>query len=96
MDTDLVNYDNKHRTSLRRELEMAVDAVVTFEPAYTMQFFKDVKLYGIDEAKTYLLRFIDKGYHSPDDLAEDVLKVCKVIEKIHSKLGDHFIPTSSY
>jgi hypothetical protein len=79
-------YDEANQTSLVRELEMTVYGIVTFEPQYCAQFFTDCRLYGIDEAKTYLINFIEKRYHSPNQLSKDVAKLSKLIGDIHEAL----------
>lgn len=61
---DLYHMDIETGSSLVRELEMAVDRLVSFEPAYCAQFFSDVRLYNLQEAKAYLLNFLtNKGHH---------------------------------
>jgi hypothetical protein len=82
----LYKWDSSHDTSYVRELEMTVDAIVTFEPAYCAQFFIDCRLYGIDEAKMYLVNFVEKRYHSPNQLAKDVARLSKLIGDIHEAL----------
>lgn len=49
----LKNWDNQHDSSIVRELEMSVDAVL-IDSTYSIQFWKDVELYGIREALQYL------------------------------------------
>jgi len=46
-------YDASHDSSLVRELEMAVDAL-TKSDGYSVQFWRDVELYGLREALIYL------------------------------------------
>jgi hypothetical protein len=82
----IYRYDQSHNTTYVRELEMTVDGIVTFEPQYSVQFFTDCRLYGIDEAKTYLINFIEKRYHSPNQLSKDVAKLSKLIGDIHEAL----------
>lgn len=50
----LEQYDLANDTSWVRTIEMYGDAVMCNHP-YTVQFWNDVKLYGLDEALTYLV-----------------------------------------
>lgn len=60
---DLEEHDTSHDTSLIRELEMSVDALVSgTEAAYCGQFFYDCRVYGLKEAKCYLLNFVTSKY----------------------------------
>lgn len=77
------SWDARNGTSYVRELEMAVDKVVTFDPPYCAQFFVDCRLYGIDEATVYLHKFIDKKYQSPNDLAHDMNAVNDKVNEIY-------------
>jgi hypothetical protein len=49
----LRNLEEAHRESFVRELEMEVDGCIP-EPGARVQFWKDVELYGIDEAILYV------------------------------------------
>lgn len=49
----MVQWDIEHDSSIVRELEMHVDVVLT-QSAYSPQFWKDVRLYGVAEAMLYL------------------------------------------
>lgn len=82
----LYHHDQSHKTCFVRKLEMTVDSIVTFEPGYAAQFFTDCRLYGIDEAKTYLVNFIEKRYHSPNQLSKDVARLSKLVGDIHEAL----------
>ena len=59
---DLVEYDRRKGTSLVRELEMEVDGALT-TPHYSVQFWKDVRLYGLREAVAY----VRNGNHGDAD-----------------------------
>jgi hypothetical protein len=50
---DLAAHDNAKSDSTIRLLEMTVDSVVP-EMGYSIQFWRDVRLYGVDEAIMYL------------------------------------------
>lgn len=59
--TELEKMDERFDTSMIREIEMTVDAIVTrINPIYGIQFWRDVQLYGIKEALMYLDNFIAK------------------------------------
>lgn len=90
----LEKFDRINDTSYIREVEMIVDSIVTFEPRYSMQFFADFRLYGIDEAKTYLIKFVAKNYQSPDDLAQDISKLSLLIDKIHNAYGTGLVASA--
>lgn len=49
----LQEYDLANDTSHVREIEMAVDASL-LDTAYAVQFWKDVRMYGLKEAVLYL------------------------------------------
>lgn len=49
----LEDYDINNDTSIVRELEMTADAAIDV-PGYSIQFWHDVALYGIDEAILYV------------------------------------------
>lgn len=68
---DLVAYDRKNGTSLVRELEMEVDAALTTS-SYAVQFWRDMKLYGLKEAIAY----VRNGNHGDAD------KIQKAADKI--------------
>lgn len=51
--TQLLDFDFNNGTSLIRELEMTVDQEIT-TPGYVPQFWRDVELYGVDEAILYV------------------------------------------
>lgn len=46
---DIERYDESTGSSLIRELEMAVDAAIR-DQGYSMQFWLDMRLYGLDES----------------------------------------------
>jgi hypothetical protein len=50
---DMRQHDLAHGECLVRELEMTVDGELR-EAAYSVQFWRDMELYGIDEAMDYL------------------------------------------
>ncbi len=61
---DLEQHDRNQSDSTIRLLEMTVDNVVP-ETGYSVQFWQDVKLYGVDEAILYLKDTVtDKQYIS--------------------------------
>lgn len=49
----LEKHDKDHNDSLVRLIEMKVDAF-NLESGYRLQFWRDVKLYGVDEALSYV------------------------------------------
>jgi hypothetical protein len=51
---DLEQHDIKKDDSVVRQLEMIVDSCIT-SPGYTLQFWTDVRVYGVDEAILYVL-----------------------------------------
>lgn len=55
---DFEAYDQRFDQSTIREIEMAVDALVAGEQGYCGQFFYDLQVYGLKEAKMYLLDFV--------------------------------------
>ena len=59
-------YDWGHDTSIVRELEMTCDSVIT-PSSYIPQFWKDVQLYGVDEAILYVR---NGKYGNADAIAE--------------------------
>lgn len=50
---DLRDHDLRHDSSIVRQLEMQVDAAIN-EAGYRLQFWRDVSLYGVDEAILYV------------------------------------------
>lgn len=50
---DLDRHDLEHDDCVVRQLEMEVDAAIT-SPGYAVQFWRDVRLYGMDEAILYV------------------------------------------
>lgn len=50
---DLQKHDTEKDDSVVRKLEMSVDSVVK-DIGYSIQFWQDVKIYGVDEAILYL------------------------------------------
>lgn len=50
---DLRNHDLEYDDDLVREIEMIVDSVL-IQTGYAIQFWRDVAIYGIDEALLYL------------------------------------------
>lgn len=58
---DLEKYDAENDASIIRELEMSVDSVIR-DIEYSVQFWKDVRLYGVEEAILYL----ENNYHNYD------------------------------
>lgn len=50
---DLRDHDLRHNDSVVRSLEMQVDAAIN-EAGYRLQFWRDVALYGVDEAILYV------------------------------------------
>ena len=56
---DLEKYDAENDASIIRELEMSVDSVIR-DIDYSVQFWKDVRLYGVEEAILYL----ENNYHN--------------------------------
>jgi len=79
---DLESYDAQHGTSLVRELEMAVDALVN--AAYCGQFFTDCRVHGLREAKTYLLNFVSKTYGHTRHKLEDKFNT------VFNRIVEHF------
>lgn len=63
---DLRDYDLRRDDSVVRQLEMQVDAAIN-EAGYRLQFWKDVALYGVDEAILYVR---NGGYGNADAIAE--------------------------
>lgn len=64
--------DTQKGTSYLRQIEMTVDQVVThYDPAYGVQFWRDVAIYGLKEAMMYLDGFVKskggKGYDHKDE-----------------------------
>lgn len=57
--SDLEKYDVENNDSFIRLLEMNVDSVVP-QLGYSVQFWRDVKLYGVDEAIAYLKEVINE------------------------------------
>lgn len=51
-------YDAEHNKSLLRELEMLIDSIC-YDQGMVIQFFRDLKLYGIREAMAYLRQNFD-------------------------------------
>ncbi len=50
----LRKYDAEHEdSSIVRALEMEADSAIT-APGYSLQFWRDVQLYGVDEAILYV------------------------------------------
>jgi hypothetical protein len=86
----LVGYDQNHRSSaMVRELEMQVDSITCHlhHQPYSLQFFNDCRLYGIDEAYLYLWRFAHKneGETLAPILMQDFQKLKDMIERIKGK-----------
>jgi hypothetical protein len=60
----ILDYDKCMDTSYYRELEMSVDEITTWtgDQRYTMQFFYDLRVYGVGHAVASLENFAqDKG-----------------------------------
>ena len=53
----LLMYDKINQTQNVCELEMMVDRIIDFEPAYVIQFQRDAYLYSYREALRYLSNF---------------------------------------
>lgn len=83
---DIEQWDRQHRTSNIRLIEMIVDGIVGFQPVYCVQYFRDLEMYGADEAHTYLVRFLIKEGRY-DDKAPAVAKLTETIDKLKTKLG---------
>ena len=75
-------YDFAHEedtSCLVRELEMTLDtSKLNIERGYIIQFWKDMDIYGLDEATTYLKnQFPDKDYTEFDKLAARIKRLVK-------------------
>lgn len=74
---------------------MTVDSICMHvgQQAYCSQFKSDCITYGLDEAKTYLVRFIEsEGKRRnwgelPIIVMQDIAKLSTLIEEIRTKLG---------
>jgi hypothetical protein len=53
---DLEKFDRENDECSVRSLEMTVDAATRRMPGYTIQFWTDVRVYGLDEAILFLER----------------------------------------
>lgn len=74
---DLKKYDADNGASVVRQLEMEADMAIT-SPGYPIQFWKDVQLYGVDEAILY----VKNGKHgNAEALAEKWKKIKGTLEK---------------
>jgi hypothetical protein len=99
-DRDLVRYDGEHGTSLRRELEMAVEAGLS-SAGYAVQFWRDMGLYGLDEAITYLGRstLFSVGSNSNwMNLTRTVNKIRQAFfdETVERSLGSHLVAETDH
>lgn len=50
---DLQRYNREREESVVRQLEMTADMAIT-SPGYSIQLWRDVQLYGVDEAILYM------------------------------------------
>lgn len=50
---DLAKHDREHDDSTIRLLEMVVDGLLPVQ-SYALQFWSDVRIYGVDEAAAYM------------------------------------------
>lgn len=73
----LQKYDKNHGTSIVRELEMIADSCIT-SPGYSIQFWRDVALYGIDEAIAYVMTGKHGDYEQLKTKFEKVLRRMKL------------------
>lgn len=84
---DLLTSDTLKGTSLVRELEMAIERVVAFEPLYSIQFWKDAALYNLHEARTYLVNFVSEKVPDPSsEQIESMANFSSVFESVLNRL----------
>lgn len=81
-------YDLEKGESIVREIEMTVDYVLR-DSGYALQFWRDVEVYGLEEAYLYLC---NSGQHSRED---DDPELDELIKKTCVKLRE-WLPTSRF
>ena len=81
--SDIEKYDRTHNTSLLRELEMTLELGTNNNVPLQLQFFKDLQVYGLNEAITYVLGSEQIG--QVERGTTDRLR--KVAQKIKEKLS---------
>ena len=64
--SELEQIDNKHNDSFVRAIEMIVDSITNFD-GYSIQFWTDVRTYGLYEAILYLT-----NSYKPDTKLENI------------------------
>jgi len=70
----LAEIDRKEEESYIRLIEMLVDRIASKTPSYSIQFWRDVKIYGLSEAIVYLKQqFPDSDYSELSALCEKLL-----------------------
>lgn len=74
---DLEKHDREHDDSSVRLLEMVVDSLLPVQ-SYALQFWSDVRLYGVDEAASYLRNaYPDAKY---EEFNKTVAQIRKAVE----------------
>lgn len=80
----ILRHDQLYGTSLQRLLEMAVDGVVASDPIYSVQFWRDMSLYGMSEAGAYLRSAFPNADFSEFDKISAQIKEALVLDKSDS------------
>lgn len=62
---DIYRLDDELDTAFIRELEMVLEYYAV-EPGVVLQFFEDLRIYGLDEAIAYVQSYVDEGYYRPE------------------------------
>jgi len=79
---EIQDWDMKHNSSYIRELEMTLELGARNNVPLMMQFFRDMKVYGLDEAIVYA-----KGYEEDGELDEGTaFELGKVRDKIKKRM----------
>tara|TARA_Y100000310_G_scaffold318232_1_gene372041 strand:- start:34 stop:285 length:252 start_codon:yes stop_codon:yes gene_type:complete len=76
---DVYNLDNSSSIANLREMEM----IMEHNGAHCIQFFKDLEVYGLEEAIVYVRGYEESGFVTKGN-ADELQKVC---DRIKKKLG---------
>ena len=72
-------HDLSHGSSLLRKLEMSLDSETNNQLSLTLQFFRDLKLYGLREAIVYLEGYLNRPISTKfSDVCADITAKVKI------------------
>lgn len=79
---DFEAHDQRREDSTVREIEMAVDALAH---EFCIQFFRDLAIYGLKEAKMYLLDYVQGKYGDTRHAQET--RFHEVVDSVLKRIG---------